>query len=189
MADDLTPYQIQRIRDAERILLKAKKMLDSLDIPFCISSGTLLGIIREGHLLAHEKDVDLAVISTDLPFRKRYALKKLGGCIGESTCQSGWGQISFAFDINPSIHLDISPVYFKGDIAFYNQQDDLCSIFPKKYFVKKNWVKVDYLLKKWNTPPEPEEFLKVIYGENWRTPVFTWNWTKDSLNTRNFSEI
>lgn len=46
---------------AERALLDIKKVLDLNDIEFFLVSGTLLGCIREGHLLAHDKDADIGV--------------------------------------------------------------------------------------------------------------------------------
>ncbi|WP_303817331.1 hypothetical protein [Actinobacillus minor] len=46
---------------AEKALEDLKKTLDKHQIPFFLISGTLLGCIREGKLLGHDKDIDVGV--------------------------------------------------------------------------------------------------------------------------------
>ncbi|WP_368169343.1 tetratricopeptide repeat protein [Aeromonas sp. R4-3] len=48
---------------AERALLDIKMLLDSHRIEFFLVSGTLLGCIREGRILLHDKDADIGVWS------------------------------------------------------------------------------------------------------------------------------
>lgn len=48
-----------------KILRKTKKVLDELDIPFFLSSGTLLGFVRENKFLDHDYDIDIGIFKED----------------------------------------------------------------------------------------------------------------------------
>lgn len=48
-----------------KILKKTKKVLDELDIPFFLSSGTLLGFVRENKFLDHDYDIDIGIFKED----------------------------------------------------------------------------------------------------------------------------
>lgn len=54
---------------AEKALLDMKALLEKHKVEFFLVSGTLLGCIREGRILSHDKDVDIGVWdNTDIKF-------------------------------------------------------------------------------------------------------------------------
>ena len=154
---------IDREISAENLLL-LKAVLDRNAIPFTLIAGTLLGAVREEDFIAHDEDVDLALLSEDkerlfdaLPevieagftiarYNRRGVLSVMrrGEYIdlylfrpignGRRSCD-GW--------IVLEEHLtDVAPFCFKG--AEY--------LAPRAY----------------------EDYLVTEYGPNWRTPV-VWN--------------
>lgn len=56
----VAPPNFSRVR-AEKALLDIKHLLDKKNVEFFLVSGTLLGCIREGRILSHDKDVDIGV--------------------------------------------------------------------------------------------------------------------------------
>lgn len=64
-------------RLARRALKDLKYILESNNIPFFLISGTLLGCIREGKLLGHDKDIDVGVWDT-------YTYEQLSNLLGSS---------------------------------------------------------------------------------------------------------
>lgn len=62
---------------ATQALKDLKRVMDKNDIPFFLISGTLLGCIREGKLLGHDKDIDVGVWDN-------YDYEQLATILGES---------------------------------------------------------------------------------------------------------
>ncbi len=56
-----TPAQTLDRKLARQALLDLKQVLDSAGVEFFLRSGTLLGCMREGNFLEHDKDVDIGV--------------------------------------------------------------------------------------------------------------------------------
>ena len=51
------------------ILSKTEKVMNRLNIPFFLSSGTLLGYYREGKILDHDYDLDVGIFKRDYTLR------------------------------------------------------------------------------------------------------------------------
>lgn len=65
-------------RRAERALVDLKRALEFAEIEMFLVSGTLLGCIREGRLLSHDKDIDVGIWE-DVPAESvRSALRRSG---------------------------------------------------------------------------------------------------------------
>jgi hypothetical protein len=63
---------------AEKALVDLKKSLDASGIPMFLISGTLLGCVREGRLLGHDKDIDVGIWD-DVPMEKIHAALQRSG--------------------------------------------------------------------------------------------------------------
>ena len=173
------------IEHIERALLAGADNLNALEIPFILVGGTLLGIIREGHVLAHDKDIDVAVLIEDLTEAKRSSLCRSIGFIHNSAGHAGSGQFAYDYD---GIHFDIFIYILNGKYRVTDPSGRGCLIFPKHLFEKNRWGKINYLDREWNTPSDPIEFIEYMYGKEWKTPIYVYSW-KDAPNFRGWEDI
>ena len=142
-----------------------------LNISSFITSGTLLGMIREGKFLGHDDDIDLAYISqhtdpSDI-LEERQALIDLVNQQDDmtATVKKGILRIDYSFE-DIYIDFDLFTGYCAGDyINIYIQKPNSIpcdSILPVKT--------EEFYGEKINIPQTPESLLEVNYGPNWRTP-------------------
>ena len=151
-------------------------------VPAFISSGTLLGIVRDGQFIAHDDDVDICYISNKsteeeiLDERaqivtflqsKKCNIKPSG--IAHLWCSTPGGQ-----------NLDIFTGFTEGEYCSMNpisRKEILTSdVLPLK-LVKHDGV--DLFL-----PANPERLLEVNYGPGWRKPdpLWSFDWGKAKAN-------
>jgi len=135
-----------------------------------INSGTLLGAVRDGNLITHDDDLDVAVylnghdietVAKQWKFLREKLSREFKFVMKGSFC---------AVFIDDDVQIDIFPAwasdgkmfiypYCFGDVAYTD-------IFPlgearigDKFF---------------SAPKYPEKLLEINYGLNWRTPDATW---------------
>lgn len=157
-----------------------QSLLEKTKIPFFFDMGTLLGVVREGRLLGHDMDVDVAVCSGDpenIDFVKKTLIEN--GCFHQCRYEvEGVGVAEDSFSIN-DIKFDISYYYRDGD-------SDLCYLSytrPEKVYEPCTMdvvelrcqhvgqLKMVFFKGKMITIPEDAEFyLEQRYGINWRIP-------------------
>lgn len=154
---------IDRERAAENLML-IKSILDQKQIPFLLIGGTLLGAVREQDFIAHDEDIDLALLSEDQE-RVYDAFPEMAAAGFEIVRFSRRGLLSvmrngeyidFCFFkpignnrrscdgwiVLESFLIDTAPFYFKGT-----------------HFL---------------APREYEDYLITEYGPKWGTPI-VWN--------------
>lgn len=151
---------------------------EEFDVPAFVSSGTLLGLVRDGKLIGHDDDVDICYISKEqneqsvLEERNRLVV-----FLTEKGCRLSPSGIAHYWCTTPGgLNLDI----FTGFI-----EEGKCSLNP---IGRKKVAVEDVLpLSKQNIndstlyfPQNPEPLLVLNYGENWRhpDPLWTFNWGK-----------
>lgn len=161
----------------DNTLLKGAAILEDAGLPYFLVGGTLLGIVREGGLLAHDRDVDVAVLEEDITPKIKLKLKSYKQFAAESECISETGQLVFVFD---EVHFDIFPMTKKGERRYFNQSGIHGLWWPAE-LVEKPWSEIEYRGIKWNAPSSPEEFLTHMYGD-WRMEDKSFRWNVNSLN-------
>jgi Flp pilus assembly protein TadD len=162
------PFTRERARKA---LLAAKSRLESAGIPFCLLSGTLLGIVRDGDLLAHDKDLDLGVA---------WGVDR--GRLVDALCVGGEFTVPWIQGILPPdrpwyrsfIHAETGCAL---DIFFLRPEGDrfLCGTDNRpvpvlcrlRAFGFKDW---EWIGRRWKVPDPLEPYLAEIYGPEWRVP-------------------
>ncbi|MFO7951370.1 MAG: LicD family protein [Bacillota bacterium] len=59
------------------LFVKTAGVLEDLEIPYWLDQGTLLGLVREGRLLAGDHDIDLGVFFADYRLKRKELAKRL----------------------------------------------------------------------------------------------------------------
>lgn len=167
-------------KNVDEILTKCYKINDDLKsagVQAFASSGTLLGLIREGKLLSHDNDIDLVVVlssrTEEEAAREWLSLcdKLIGGGIAMS--RSEWSGVTLKLQKINGFGVDLFPAWVGADDEVY--------IFPYCYG-NLNRDQIFPLHK--NTasglmiPNDSEAVLKENYGVDWNHPDEGWsfNW-------------
>lgn len=154
-----------RVETAKEALLATKAALDAGGIDFFLVAGTLLGCVREGEPLAHDRDVDIGIRSEIPNGRIVAALRKDPGFVLPLAVSEGASYLPLSYQ---SVALDI----FKHDriddavwFGFSRRSGDIgwrLSAFQ----VEESVIFGERL----RIPSPPERYLTELYGERWRTP-------------------
>ena len=163
---------------AEDNLSLAKKILDSLSVPFFLSNGTLLGCIRENGLIKHDLDVDIGVL-----------IENFNGHIYSSFIDNGFEKYDIYGAKERGLQYSFKRDGIKLDIFFYYPEPYGHSMSVWKYGeqIKYKFPKLDtfidraFLGETYKVPSNYEEYLSAQYGD-WKTPVKEWDWASSPKN-------
>lgn len=169
------------------VLQKAKIALDESNTFFWLDFGTLLGPTRDGRLIKHDTDIDLAVFLKDHSPLIKKSLEKHGFILQHTILvdDGKYGlEESYLYE---NIQLDI----------FYYSRDEKqmwCHLFP--FDVNKNRVvkelkmtysgfsSFSFIDQEWNIPTNYHQRLVDTYGENYKIPDPNWYTPDDALNAQ-----
>lgn len=168
-------------------------IFEQLGIKYCLTAGTLLGIVREDRLLPWDTDLDLRIFRTDVRKLPR-AISKiwLAGYLVRTRRQE--------FDDPPLKKGEkrIVKVFQKGGflkkgkvamdcfIATRHGGEYVWSCGGPKLYTKKavparfydETMEITFQDKAYTAPKDTEEYLTFRYGD-WLTPVREWDYTRD----------
>jgi hypothetical protein len=141
--------------------------------------GTALGMIREGGVIAHDQDTDIGIFSED------FSWDMINRAVGfEFDIISIYGMRHHGLEISlrrNGVKTDIIVFYREGDKVWnslwdngarHNMADEIRHEYPASCFKTKT-------IKLQNGVPIAtlgEEYLKVVYGDDWKIPVKEWDW-------------
>ena len=171
-------------------------LLQENDIPYYIDHGTLLGIVRDNHLIPWDKDVDLSLLSTDED--KIYELldRSLKEYTHPDCIENNW-RYKIARD---KLNIDGKMMDIIIEIQIYNDSphmsDSVALDLMFRYHIngKIHWkvaqkhLIVDYDVcfplstinfknHKINAPHDTYKYLNILFGD-WKTPVKEWSYEK-----------
>lgn len=135
--------------------------------------GTLLGYVREGALMKHDKDIDVGLLAEDWP--KRSAL------IEEMERRGYMLEFNDSYKMrfirrDRITHLDVDVFFpWNGRMICIHMTDDgwhAGAWFPRDAF--DNFRRVIFCGREMLIPEPPETVLETIYGD-WRTPVVAYS--------------
>jgi len=142
--------------------------------------GTLLGCVREGKLLPHDRDIDVGILDIDLAKKDALvgAMRRRGyALIADRDCKFKFARPSF------DLILDIDVFFpWKDMIVCSSRQEDgsyLSEWFRQDAFAAltpRTFLGVRVLV-----PEQPELILQAIYGD-WQTPRPAYSSQRDPLN-------
>lgn len=168
MSEEGDPYIFNKMtpEDGARLLKVSKALLDELHIDFFLLYGTLLGYVREGHIINGDDDVDIAIFDkfedslySALPFLSSKGLK----------INRIWKNELYSFHTERNGHLDIYIVREFGPSLWrpFAYQIRMTSI-PKKYLNSFSCLNANG--ESLPVPSDSEGLLEWLYGKDWRIP-------------------
>lgn len=173
----------------------AVEALEKLEVPFFLSSGTLLGFYRGGDFIDHDEDIDLGVF---IDFYKPEIVKEFNnkGFSLNRTFGAINSGLEYSF-LRKGVQLDIFFYYKKNNTmwhAVWYVNKYINFKFLKKIGVVRpklkklsfplleSYKQVNYKDLKLPIPNNTEDYLKAQYGENWRIPDRKWDNFKSQKN-------
>lgn len=154
---------IDKVQATENLLL-LKKILDEGRIAFMLIAGTLLGAVREGDFIAHDEDIDLALLAED----KQRLLDLLPKMVEAGFAIARYNRRGIVSVMRKGEYIDL---YF---FAPYDEGRRACD----------GWIVLEPFLtdtalfafkgNEFLAPREYQEYLLCEYGQNWQTPI-AWN--------------
>jgi hypothetical protein len=145
-----------------------------------LAYGSLLGAVREGHLLDHDDDFDIFVTlgaSTEEEFQERR--RAMHGALearGWTVELNGKFKNSHIWNGDEGPKLDLFSVWDDGVVAWTHMEKMKWRSIPRKWFLDHSPIEVDGI--RMEASEHAPEFLEERYGPNWRTPdkYHDWRW-------------
>lgn len=185
--------KVKRIQEEKRELLhkngydlaeKIENVLFGCNVMYFMDFGNLLGIVRSGHFISHDFDMDYGIYITEQfgwndleSVLGSIGLKKvsqftLNGKITEQTYAFNELTVDF-FNHFEDEENNIAYIFYKKKSKIYN------SIYERSVAVLKMYKfhgtkKIQTEGKTFTIPNEPEKYLASIYTEDWRVPNPNW---------------
>ena len=151
--------------DAENILITTDELFNRFGIPYMLSSGTLLGAIRDHDFIKGDFDVDIQTTDEGKLFDNLQNLEDNGLRLIRVE-PSG----VYSFRLNERCYIDcyiIGPAKkFPWSMYCYKVHD--CYL-PKNLFTGVEYI--DFVGKKIPVPKNPIKLIKWWYGKDWQIPA------------------
>ncbi len=139
---------------------------------FFAAEGTLLGLIRQGGFIDGDLDIDIGMWIEDFDDCLISDLRSAGfNLIDELGTREDGLILKFHDGLNP---VDIMFYYRSQNaiwMAAYKGEQQIRYCYPLFDIEKRSIGGFDVFV-----PAEPEKYLEVAYGKNWRVPVTTWDY-------------
>lgn len=142
--------------------------------PFIVG-GTLLGAVRDGALLPHDDDADVAYLSEHT---HPADVAREGFSVGHRLQAAGYElvrhsathmQLYFRDAAGALDHyVDVFTAFYTAD-GLINQPFHVRDDLPRDYMLPFSTVEIDG--REFPAPAKPEAWLEINYDENWRTPI------------------
>lgn len=148
--------------------------LRELDIEPFLVGGALLGMVREGHMLGHDDDIDLAYLSAfsdpaDLG-AESFAMERALVARGFTVVRHSLAHLAVQFfdaGGRPERYVDIFTGFFRDGL--YHQPFALRGAdFEAADLLPTHEIEVEGTMLP--VPHRPEEWLRFAYGPGWRVP-------------------
>lgn len=167
------PFEDEAVLNrAKKALFQLVEILNNNNIGYFITSGTLLGVVREQNLIKWDDDIDMSCFIEDEERIEQALTQHIASLnIGKED----WGyekKYSYSnklthfkiYNLNEkqSYSIDINLIYIEGDNAL-----QLLETVPKYHYENYELLTLDYCQLK--VPQDYIAYLELVYGD-WKTP-------------------
>jgi hypothetical protein len=168
--------------DHELALVSLQKLVNCLDENFknrfFLVDGTLLGLVRDGGFIVGDTDIDIGMWIEDRDGRIITDLESAGF---QHVCTLGTPESGLMHTFRDG---DI-----KVDVGFYYHQSDQVwtMLFSRGRRLRSSFAKFELQAAQFKgipvmLPAPHEQYLRIMYGENWRVPATKWNYRYAARN-------
>jgi lipopolysaccharide cholinephosphotransferase len=190
MSANTTPLQGAVLEQARELLLVVARALDRAGLHWHLEGGTLLGIVRDGDLLAWDTDMDVSVQADDAP----HLLEALREALPWSRWRlaprrftadgPAWkrGQLrllkvaSRRFGLfDGALRLDVFVKYRADGHAWWQAEEKVMRV-PEAHYAAHDAIA--WRGATLRAPRDHARYLALKYGD-WRTPVRDWRAGRD----------
>jgi len=185
--EDRAPGLIEEVlTEAARLVAFAK---EKLDVDLFVTGGTLLGPVRNGRILAHDDDADLAYLSrhenpSDVALES-YAIERALTDSGYEVIRHSTGHLQLMFpgdSRTDRYYIDIFS-YFVCNGYFYGtfharERAEEVPLLPTRP-IDVNGITLP-------APADPSRLLSAIYGPGWRVPDPTFSFVTPPAAARRY---
>jgi hypothetical protein len=157
------------VKKASRALSDLSRMANEKGTPVFLVSGTLLGYVREGQLLAHDKDIDVGIVGWENQYTLCMALQETG--LFTVSTQHLQGKDTFYIPIKHNetgMWIDVF-VYHPQGSHLVTGVDFFFGYRQTFAFTPFELQEIEFLGVKMQAPANAELNLTENYG-NWRVP-------------------
>ena len=154
---------------ADRIL---RVLHERTGLPAFVAYGTLLGAVRDGRLIGHDNDIDLAYLSSrthpaDI-VRESYSVERALRDAGFAIRRGSGARINVRVVLSDGSlrAFDVFTAAYINDVLY--MQSDTGFALPRETILPLSTVRL--LGRDLPAPARPEVLLAATYGEGWRTP-------------------
>jgi len=182
----LVKYRSIELRKKVKLATEALRLMSEIlthhNCIWWVSHGTLLGFIRDGKFISHDKDIDISIFFNENFRPAFYEIRKSFNLVSVYGFKENSLELTFERD---SIRIDLFFVY--------NDQENLRhSAFAN--FTRWDYIRYDYLFSpielvkckflglNLNCPKDSQKYLLDFYGRNWRLPNRRWTYYLDPPN-------
>lgn len=178
-------------RQAVKFMHENVKVMNESGIDFWIEGGTLLGALRDKKLIPWDHDLDFGMKYTTEEQMKRL-IRKLRRHfyvsvrsfpktskiwqLGKYRVLKIFPRKNFIF--KEDLCLDLF-VYYEGKLPDSNEVVYKYVVWDRNAYHRKEFLdnieSIEFYGGEVPVPGNPEKFIEVKYGENWRTPIKEWN--------------
>ncbi|XP_046544820.1 fukutin-like [Haliotis rubra] len=165
-----------------RVLLKAKKVLDSIGVTFSLSSGTCLGWYRQCDFIPHTKDIDIEVPIQEFSTSMIPAFLKAG-----FKFLSMVGKVSDSFKIAFKafgVKIDVNFLYEETTYLWYGGTESRTGRKFKYILPKSKVCWTDFMGLRVRVPCPVLPYIIASFGPKWNTSITSWIWTESGSNVK-----
>jgi len=168
--NNLKPFVVD---NAELALNDLKDILESNSVPYFLLWGTLLGVVRDGELIPHDKDLDVGLnwdVDRQKVFKVLLASNKFA--LLENTVSSPNTRWCIGiYHKETNVVVDLS--FLKSKAKYSYCGIDKAGELNKPILSKVPKFDISYMQwkgEKWPVPANAERFLADVYGDGWHKP-------------------
>jgi hypothetical protein len=157
-------------KNAESALIRVNDLLRGVGLKPFVMSGTLLGMIREGRIFAHDKDFDIGLIGWEAQYDVAQALLLDGNFVFDIHDLKGHNTFMLpVVDKITNISFDIFFYHDKGT-HFLHGIDSRYGYTQNFIFSKFDLIEKTFMENKFYLPDNYTQNLSENYGSDWHIP-------------------